>query len=152
MKLRIFRCVALLRTFLFLGDFMQKEINKRIIYYRKKRGLTQIEVAQKLGMKITTYSQAERENNITCEMAIKLAEIFNIDVKYLLYEDPSLEENRLLEKIDIDKELEKLCLPIKPMLAKGGNETHLLNMFKNCRAEKQQIIMECVYSIYKSEL
>ena len=131
---------------------MQKEINKRIIYYRKKCGLTQIEVAQKLGIKSTTYSQTERENNISCEMAIKLAEIFNIDVKYLLYENPRLEENRLLEKFDIDKELAKLCLPYKPMLAMDGNETQLLTMFKKCKAEKQQVIMECVYSIYKSEL
>ncbi len=131
---------------------MLKEINKRIIYYRKKLGLTQGEVAQKLGIKPTTYSQAERENNITCEMAIKLAEIFNIDVKFLLYENPSVEENRLLEKFDIDKELEKLCLPHRPILAMNGNETQLLNMFKNCKAEKQQVIMECVYSIYKSKL
>lgn len=131
---------------------MQKEINKRIIYYRKKRGLTQEYVAKKLGIKPSTYANGERGNNISCEMAIKLAEIFNIDVKFLLYENPSLEEKRLLEKFNIDKELAKLCLPNKPILAMDGNETQLLTMFKNCKAEKQQIIMECVYSIYKSKL
>ncbi len=129
---------------------MQKEINKRITYYRKKQGLTQEEVAQKLGMKLNAYSRAEREGNITCEMAIKLAEIFEIDIKVLLYENPVEDEIRLLENYRKQLDFNEIFSPTIPILAMRGYETQLLTIFKRCSPEKQKTIMECAYSIYKS--
>ena len=66
---------------------MNLEINKRVVYYRKKARLKQTEVAELMGMKCSTYSQMEREGDISAERIIKLADIFKIDVRCLLYED-----------------------------------------------------------------
>ena len=131
---------------------MQKEINKRITYYRKKKNLTQSAVAQMLGMKTSAYSQAEREGNISCKMAIKLSEIFNIDIKQLLYEKPEKEEERLLENFKVNLDLEDLPNNPFPILTMDGYETQLLTMFKNSNENKQKVMMQCVYSIYKSNI
>ena len=131
---------------------MDQKINKRITYYRKKNKLPQAEVAKMLGMKTNAYSRAEREGNIPCDMAIKLAEIFDIDVKSLLYENPVEDEMRLLKKFQNKSDYSDEILPNTLMLARNGYETQLLTMFKRCNSEKQKVIMQCVYSIYKSEL
>ena len=72
---------------------MDIEINKRVAKYRKKCRMKQFEVAELLDMKVSTYSQMERLGDISAERIRKLAEIFNIDVKKLLYgEDYSTPE------------------------------------------------------------
>lgn len=64
---------------------MDIEINKRVLKYRKKSGMLQIDVAQALNMKLSTYSQMERLGDISAERIRKLADIFKIDVRVLLY-------------------------------------------------------------------
>ncbi len=61
-------------------------INKRVLYYRMKIGLNQSEVAEKMGMKLSTYSQMERSGSITADRLLKLAEILEVDLKDLLFE------------------------------------------------------------------
>ena len=46
---------------------MDKLINQRIALYRKMANLTQTEVAEKMGMKCSTYSQMERKGSISSE-------------------------------------------------------------------------------------
>lgn len=85
-----FSCVALLRTFLFSGvKIMDKTINQRIRYYRKLRQLTQIEVASKLGIKSSTYSQCERRGKIPCELLIELSKILEVSCNTLLFGEDS---------------------------------------------------------------
>jgi transcriptional regulator with XRE-family HTH domain len=131
---------------------MEKGINNRITYYRQKCKLSQREVAEKVGMKSNAYSRAEREGNIPCNMAIKLAEIFEIDVKELLYENPVEDNLRVLENYRKQLDFDEILSPSIPILAMHGYETQLLTMFKRCNPEKQKTIMECVFSIYKSNL
>ena len=64
---------------------MNLEVNKRIKMIRKLLGMKQSDVAEKLGKVSSTYSQCEREGKISCGMIISLAEIFNVDVRTLLY-------------------------------------------------------------------
>lgn len=64
---------------------MNLEINKRVKHIRKLLGYSQIKVAEMLGKKPSTYAQCEREGHITCGMLLSLAEIFNVDVRILLY-------------------------------------------------------------------
>lgn len=64
---------------------MAESINERIKVWRKKRGLSQAELAEKLGMKSSTYSQCERSGTISCEMLIKIAHILTVDVRELLF-------------------------------------------------------------------
>ena len=65
---------------------MNLEINKRVVYYRKQKHLTQATVAERIGMKSSTYSQMERKGNITGEMIIKIAKIFEVG----LYDSPRI--------------------------------------------------------------
>ena len=64
---------------------MDKSINQRVAYYRKRQRLTQTQVAQMMGIKMSTYSQCERRGNISGERLIKLAEILGVSCEILLY-------------------------------------------------------------------
>ncbi len=64
---------------------MANEINDRIKKYRKERKLTQAELAAKIGVKTSTYSQMEREGNIKVDMALKIAEALNVDPNLIVY-------------------------------------------------------------------
>ena len=103
-----------------------------------------------LGIKTTTYARTEREGKISCEIAIKLAEIFKIDIKELLYENPTEDNLRVVENYKIDFNFDDIFSSKIPILTMDGYETQLLTMFKSCNPQKQKTIMECAYSIYKS--
>lgn len=64
---------------------MELTINQRIARYRRLSDLTQSDVAEKLGMKSSTYSQMERKGNISAQMILRLADIFNVEPNELLY-------------------------------------------------------------------
>lgn len=66
-----------------------ESINQRVARCRKLAGFTQADVAEKLGIKISTYSQMERKGNITAQMVLDLAAIFNIDPNEMLYTAPT---------------------------------------------------------------
>lgn len=61
-----------------------KKINRIIREIRMKLGLTQAEVAERLNMITTTYSQMEREGNVPANKIIPLAAIFQVDPMVLL--------------------------------------------------------------------
>ena len=63
-----------------------KEVNKRIALYRKMANLTQTEVAEKMGMKCSTYSQMERKGKINTERLLALSKILGVKPEMLLYE------------------------------------------------------------------
>ncbi len=64
---------------------MASEINKRIREVRKANGYSQEEFARYLGMKTSTYSQMERRGNISCDILLKICEIFDFNADYFLY-------------------------------------------------------------------
>ena len=64
---------------------MSSEINQRVRKCRKEKKIKQYQVAEKMGLKITTYSQMEREGNISGERLVLLAEILGVSTEYLLY-------------------------------------------------------------------
>lgn len=63
-----------------------KEVNRRIALYRKMANLTQTEVAEKMGMKCSTYSQMERKGRINTERLLALSKILGVTPDMLLYE------------------------------------------------------------------
>ena len=65
---------------------MDRSINQRIALYRKMANLTQTEVAEKMGMKCSTYSQMERKGSISTERLLVLADILGVTPEMLLYE------------------------------------------------------------------
>ncbi len=60
-------------------------INERIRMRRKELDLIQAEVAERLGIKTSTYSQMERKGYITCENLKILSEFLEVSTEYLLY-------------------------------------------------------------------
>lgn len=65
---------------------MDKLINQRIALYRKMANLTQTEVAEKMGMKCSTYSQMERKGSISSERLLALSKILGVNPEMLLYD------------------------------------------------------------------
>ena len=64
---------------------MDNTINKRIAALRKSRGLNQEDVAERLGMKPSTYSQMERKGNISADKIVAIANILRVPAIELLY-------------------------------------------------------------------
>ena len=71
---------------------MSNSINQNVASCRKLVGLKQSDVAEKLNLKTSTYSQMERKGNITAEMIVRLAELFKISPLILLYGLDYIEE------------------------------------------------------------
>lgn len=67
---------------------MDRKINQRIALYRKMANLTQTEVAEKMGMKCSTYSQMERKGAISTDRLLVLADILGVTPEMLLYDAP----------------------------------------------------------------
>ncbi len=77
---------------------MMGEINKRIKIYRRKKKFSQEELAEKLGIKTSTYSQMERSGHIRADILIKIADILKVDIRYFLYGDEFLHKENENEK------------------------------------------------------
>ncbi len=60
-----------------------KYVNQRIAKCRKLANLTQTDVAEKLGIKCSTYSQMERKGLVTAERLFEMSKIFGVTPCYL---------------------------------------------------------------------
>lgn len=93
---------------------MSESINDRIRKYRNLRKLTQVEVAESLGMKSSTYSQMERGGSITTDRLIKIAHLLTVDVRELLFGNfynftvPKPEITPKLQEFNIDLTLKEI--------------------------------------------
>lgn len=87
------------------------EVNERIRDLRKKKGWSKKHIAKMLNMKYTTYVRLEDSGNINTYMLKKFAEIFSIDVKFLLYGEIACNKFNKPEKIDTSlKNTQKLII------------------------------------------
>ena len=122
---------------------MAETINERIKFWRKKRGLSQAELAEKLGVKSSTYSQCERNGIISCEMLIKVAHILTVDVRELLFgrfydftvPKPDIENNKnwftpTSAEINLLKILRNLPKPMQKDILFFINEKYKLDKYK----------------------
>ncbi|MBE6749992.1 MAG: helix-turn-helix domain-containing protein [Ruminococcaceae bacterium] len=62
---------------------MANIINENVRKYRKLKGLTQAQLAEKIGMVSSSYSQMERMGNIPAQRVLDIAYALEIDPKYL---------------------------------------------------------------------
>lgn len=67
---------------------METTVNERIKEARKAKNYTQSQAGELIGMKCSTYSQMERQGNISVEMALALAKILGADPFYIIFGKP----------------------------------------------------------------
>ncbi len=100
----------------------------RLRTLRKKHGLTQGDVADRLNMHRTTYTKYETDKTHVDQVyLVALAELYHVSVDYLLGkegEDISLLENR------------------DELLALKPQETELITLFRRLSSEQQAALMQ----------
>ncbi len=70
-------------------------MNERIRKFREKAKFTQEELANQLNISVAEYSQIENGKQLTCELAKKIADILDINILKIIYDD---NEYNLLQK------------------------------------------------------
>lgn len=81
-------------------------LNHKIRQLRLNKNLTQLYVAEELGIDAANYSRLERgETHVTVERIIKIAEIFEVDLSDLLVINKEKTHTKLLEAILIELSL-----------------------------------------------
>lgn len=79
---------------------LKKIIRNNLIRYRKEAGLTQAQLAEKLGYSDKTVSKWEREEGVPDIYILKqIADLYNITVNDLITETPLIEKIKSLPKI-----------------------------------------------------
>ena len=114
-----------------------RETNKRIIAKRKKSGITQIEMAKRLGLKFSTYSQMERSGKIYDEMLVKIADILNVDVRCFLYDEEFITESHQPQL-----EIEPIREEVDPFY--DDEERYLILTYRNLREDEKK----AAYSLF----
>lgn len=123
-----------------------ESINKRITYYREKAGLNMRQMAEKMGLKYTTYCRLENNSKISDERLKMLSKILGVDEKQLLYEDDNSKHIKQLEEIYNEFSSESSVV-----IVTDQNEKRLINLFRKCSQNKKYAIMECIYYMYTSK-
>lgn len=132
---------------------MEETINQRIKRLRKKLDYNQQDLAEKMGMKLSTYSQMERGGKVSSERIIKLAKILKVDVTTLLCGE---NENNTNNVKPIEPQPEKPTLPPrKPILPPKitpndltAREADLVIMFRNMNKPNQTLLFEFAYNFF----
>ena len=104
-------------------------VNEKIKVLRKKRGLSQQQLADMVGIHITHMSRIENGHNLpSLDVFKRLVDIFEVSPEYLLYNDAEegdfdvqdrslFERIRLMDKLE-DKDKQALIQIIDTMLTK----------------------------------
>lgn len=64
---------------------MDLEVNARLKKLRKENGFTQAQIGKVLGMGQNAYSSLEQRGRVNTLVLKRLAEFYDVDVKYILY-------------------------------------------------------------------
>lgn len=78
-------------------------INQRITRIRKSKKITQKEMAERLGMKESTYSQMERQGNISAQTLLSIAAVLEVDINLLLYGEEGMVQPEKAEPIVLEQ-------------------------------------------------
>lgn len=80
----------------------KEELKIKIAYYRKKRGLTQKEVAERMGMTRSSYAYAEtKANRLSSDFLTKLSRILEVPVNHLAESQPLTADNTHLSQTEV---------------------------------------------------
>ena len=135
---------------------MELTINQRIARYRRLSDLTQSDVAEKLGMKSSTYSQMERKGNISAQMILRLADIFNVEPNELLYGEkkqyvePPIEDGTttLSQPKDIPT---PVTTPSPTITVLTNSEENIIKIIRSLSKKDKDEVMAFVHSKYRKK-
>ncbi len=123
---------------------MNLEINKRVIQYRKQKHLTQSEVAERIGMKSSTYSQMERVGDISAERVVRLAEIFGVRPEWILLGEPEdTPENE--SGIDVAQQ-PKITIPEPEPFVLTNMEMSIIKIIRNLKKKEKEEVINFIQS------
>ena len=122
---------------------MNLEINKRVVYYRKQNHLTQSTVAERIDMKSSTYSQMEREGDISADRIVKLAEVFGIRPEWLLLGEP--EEKNEDNGIAV-AEQQKSVIPEPEPFVLTNMEMSIIKIIRNLKKKEKEEVINFIQS------
>lgn len=123
-------------------------INERVAFYRKLRGMRQEDLAHKIGMKPSTYSQMERSGEISAARLLKIAEALDISPDCLfgtgnIFEQPR-KENTVVAK-------QTSTLPEAYQNMYFSEEEQVVDIIHNLKLKNKKRVFDFVREIYKEE-
>lgn len=131
-------------------------VNERIVKCRKLANLTQTDMAEKLNIKCSTYSQMERKGIITAERLFEMANIFGVTPCHLYNgEEPCKKEasynfapneNNALQF----KEPEPV-IPQKEMFVVTKKEENIIKLIRSLSKPNYAKTIKFIEDIYKEE-
>ena len=128
-----------------INEELKETINERVTRHRKLKGYTQARVAELMGLKCSTYSQMERNGNITAEKLLQIEQIFDLPRGELLY-GSSLEpkEDNVLRFAEPD---ETKSLRPEPMVI-TNNEQNYISILRNLPKKARDEVIDLLQQKY----
>ena len=128
---------------------MDKSINKRVRIYRKRAGLTQNELAERLGMKGSTYSQMEREGNIPANRLLQVADVLGIEPSILFEGEKVIVPEVEVPVVEI-AEPDPIFVPQPdPLEILSHKERNILKIFRFLPQEKKNKLYKYIMELEK---
>lgn len=133
-----------------------KSVNERIIKYRKLANLTQTEMAEKLNIKCSTYSQLERKGIVSADRLFQLAEIFGVTPCQLYKGEEPCKNTTPESSAPTDSETSVLKQPesVKPekeVFVATRKEQNIIKLIRNFSKPNYDKVMQIIEDIYKEE-
>ena len=127
-----------------------KTINQRVRELRIARNIKQQKIADFLGMKFSTYSQMEREGNISAEKLKHIAKFFKVDYEFLI----DGENSDLQSKYDaVRQEIEEQYRKKYGFLeAFSDAELKHIKMISYLSKAKRKSVYKYAYKLFKNEI
>ena len=101
---------------------MKEFIGEHIAYYRKKAGMTQEQLSEKMG--VTAQAVSKWENGLTCpdlDSVARLSEILGVSVEQLIHGDSALPSVKVVETPQVGRRV--LCIQVQTKTPEVFNVT-----------------------------
>jgi transcriptional regulator with XRE-family HTH domain len=114
----------------------RNEIKSRVIYYRKRKNMTQNDLADALNIPRSTYAYYEKRSaNIPQSLLIDIAKVLEVS--------PNVFSDNIEPSVNITPLSNNTSNPIEPFVV-TGNEQKLLTMFRNLPDELKNKYTESI--------
>lgn len=126
---------------------MSKEINKRLAYYRRLAGYSQVQLAEILGMKISTYSQRERTGNLSAEFITQVSQILGVDPVTILLGNENIRPLTLEGKTNDEAESKTEAVPFYL----DNKEKEMLILWRSMSTSQRREVFSFAYNVFKKK-